>query len=329
MADKPIRLPRQAGVKIPLAEHRDRGLTPFERETLEKLHVAPHEIAEGGLDRIVKAVLEEDARALQHESPVDPATPAVKLDESQVTPIDRLTPEQRDRVLAKIQSMKSAVADVRPPSPAASNVPGLSAAVAASASAPTCKTRDDAPAPAADDAGTGIDMPVKHCPRCKWDLRRSDLLDVTREDKLAWIASLHGARYRKSYTLLDGHLQVVFRSITSKETEAVFHQTRLDFQDRAIDFGAFTSEAHQYRLTLSLESVSFSDGVKLVVPAPAAAAGDPGLKALREYVAASVLASESLARVVYRKFADFQRLIEWMEENSDNPDFMKEISALS
>lgn len=323
---------------MPLAEHADKGLTPYERETLAKLKLAPQDAVSGGLDKLIQAVRDEDARALAHESPIDPATPPLKFDDAAVPSIDDLTPEQRDRVVAKIKETMAAAAvqPGRQPSSGAAQVPGLVAAVAAADSAPALHTREEEAAPAVDaDADTGVDLRVRNCPRCRWDLARSDTLEIGRDDKLAWIASLHGARYKKAYVLLNGHVRVVFRSLASKETEAVYHQVGLDFRNRPFDIGAFTTEVHQYRLALSLESVSFSDGAVLVVPSDALsktvpdASGKTPLVALREHVAEHVLASESLARVVHRKFAEFQRLVEWMEENSDNPDFMKEISALS
>jgi hypothetical protein len=359
MSDKPIRLPRRVGKPVPIEDHKKGAtLTPFEAATLAKLDLDVEQLPQGAsLETLVAAVIDEDRRQLALESPVPPDTPPIVFDEDSVVPIDRLNERQRAKLMEKIKELH--LIDKEIPRQR-SNIPGMEATLAA-ASAPTLVAPDgrtdrkprrkkgepqpeepaaeaEAAAAPAAVADAGARPHPKHCPKCRHDLAVLDPLVVDRQDKLAWIASLYGSRFKKDYLLFDGQIRVVFQSLTTNETQLAYTQTQRDMRNHEFTLDDYMTRLTQYRLALMLESVTYAGGKTVVVPKDLVLRGKPvdlkhadetNLPALREYIFEHVVSNESFARIVHAKHSEFQRLLEWMEANADNPDFMKEISGRS
>lgn len=188
--------------------------------------------------------------------------------------------------------------------------------------------------PAETPAGHNV---LKHCPNCDFDLAKTDPVEPTREDKLNFLVALEGmTRFRKEYPLLDGNYRVIFRQPTTAESHTVFEQLSSEFQDGTLtEQGAYFAQVLNYRLVLSLEAIETPKGRRAVplledVVVDAPKPGAPKKTALPElyaYLRESVLPNEAMFHIVIKAFQDFQRIVDRMEANWNNPDFYKGISG--
>jgi len=331
VSDKPIRLPRKMGATVNLEEHRRVAqLTAHETAELEKLGLEPTTRIKGSLDVLVQQILDEDTKRASLESPVPPGTPPIQFDPATATPVDRLNKEQRDRLAEQIREMNKLDTTIkRSAASIATQVPGITEALLA-AETPTISTKTEEPGINVNrpTGASGVAGVPKFCPRCGLEVAKLDLLEVDRTDKLAWVASLYGARFKKSYYMPGIGARIVFRGLTSNETSLIYKQAKLDMDRNVWDAAEFLTQLIQYRLALQLESISFESGVVLTSPIKDVAKDD-GIKEMHDHVYTHVLVNESLARVVHKKYEEFQRLVEWMENSVEKEDFMQEISGQS
>lgn len=85
------------------------------------------------------------------------------------------------------------------------------------------------PAPAAETTSEAVpDLQAKapegftECPQCGYDCRSKLVTpELTETDKLAFLASLSGGRFTKTYVLFRNTVEVTFRSLTSAEHREV------------------------------------------------------------------------------------------------------------
>lgn len=181
-----------------------------------------------------------------------------------------------------------------------------------------------------DGALPPIVMPF--CPRCGWDMRMKFDVEVTDQDKEAFVAILLGnTRFKKTYSFLNDKYNVTFRSLLADENTTIHRQLVLDNEDKQ-----FATESEwflrmfEYRLACALESVYTGDGKPLAVmpemaevqhsPPPEKPFETP-LVYMREYVNTKVLAHEVTRRLVSQKLRDFQRLVEALEAMALEPSF--------
>ena len=179
------------------------------------------------------------------------------------------------------------------------------------------------------------DVPPPFCPRCSWDMRREFDVEITDEDKEAFIAiTLGNERFKKTFELMGGKYKVQFRSLLAEENTIIHHQLLIDQRD-----GHFLSDTEwflrmfEYRLACSMGAVTIDS--KLVADIPELDTvsdktelpnkGDdpkkPAVTRLREYALVGVLRNEVTRRLVGNQFRMFQRLCETLEAMALEPNF--------
>ena len=181
---------------------------------------------------------------------------------------------------------------------------------------------------------------IDNCPHCGWDLKKTDLTEPTEDDKYDFVQSILGnIRFKKSYDMFNGKYKVVFRALTSKESDMAFRQIVLDgqkdFQDRAIagtDF--YWRNLQAYRMVMSLESITSSEYGTLDVPtiSDAQLEGTAGkdlqakLIPFLNYVLDTFLPLESTRSVIGHAYFEFQALCDKLQVMAESPNFWKAIA---
>lgn len=187
-----------------------------------------------------------------------------------------------------------------------------------------------------DEDGALPPIVLPFCPRCGWDMRMKFDIEVTDQDKEAFVAILLGnTRFKKTYAFLNDKYNVTFRSLLAEENTMIHRQLVLDNEDKQ-----FATESEwflrmfEYRLALALDSVYTGDGKPMaVLPEMSEVKHTPPdnkpfetpLVYMREYVNNKVLAHEVTRRLVAQKLRDFQRLVEALEAMALEPSFWEGI----
>jgi hypothetical protein len=181
---------------------------------------------------------------------------------------------------------------------------------------------------------------LDNCPHCGWDLKKTDLTEPSDDDKYDFVQSILGnIRFKKVYDMFDGKYKVVFRALTSKESDMAFRQIVLDgqrdFQDRALagtDF--YWRNLQAYRMVMSLESITSVEYGTLEIPTLAEAdlAGVSGkdsqarLIPFLNYVLDTFLPLESTRSVIGHAYFEFQSLCDKLQVMAESPNFWKAIA---
>jgi len=313
--------------RMPLTPGIVRKATDAEAAELRKLGWRDGDPVPGGLPELLASLATErardDARDYDREVAELAGKPPVALRDDQVVSIDSLSEEKKAelrQIFRDVQRIGDAI-----PSPA-SDVPGLAQAVAAVGAPP-------APEPATEaDASTGLGD-RKFCPRCRWDLANADVVEATDADKIAYLCSIHGARFRKAVSLFGGNVEVVFRWLTPAEFLLAFDQANRDLEGKPGGQAEYFNAVFSYRLSMSLESIRYPDGkvyplpVAADLPQPPQGSRDTALAGHLKDLQSRVIVNESLWRVIGDEFARFQRLVERLEAAAGQPDFWPEIPA--
>lgn len=192
-----------------------------------------------------------------------------------------------------------------------------------------------------ESEGAGGAPELKECPHCGFDLSQHDDLPVTDEDKRSYLISIRGQkRHRKRVSLMGGSLVVVFRSLTSLESDMAHRQISIDGMHDLKSSIIQGQTAHwrnlmTYRLIMGLESiwtpetgvievdevgsVSFT---KEECPSP-----NTVLYAWLPAVLDSALPMETTRRIVGDSYHQFQLVVEKMEANAANENFWPAIES--
>ena len=176
-------------------------------------------------------------------------------------------------------------------------------------------------------AGDVTSAEVKICPHCGWDLSVADTVALTERDKEDYFqAWLGGIPFIRNYSLFNGRVDVAFRELRVDELDACYqlcwseqskgkYQTLQDWRQALLRTQLCLSlvslkseqEAHVFPETLAGWNLHESDAVKQ-------------LEAVRKYVWESVLKTETRARLVSEKYADFGRrlskLAAWLDSEN-------------
>lgn len=321
---------------------RSRGLTKLELSAYADLGLDPERVTITDLDAEVAKFLEADDARLANEFPVDPTTPPLNFDESRdATPIEKLSPEQRQELAQKYQKLgeiERELAEVKrksaglPPSVAAavalaeSPVATKSTAAAAKAAVTDIPAPAPAPAPAENggEANSSAFGDVRECPRCGWNVDDPNVSEPSAVDKQLWLASLQGSRFVKEYSLYDDTIRVTFRSLKTSEISMSLSQAHADKLGSA---ALFFSRVIDYQHALSLARIEFANGVVIVSPIDQILASPKDddeltrLPALLKHVNDEIHPNESLGRIVDIEFRKFRRLTEYMEANANRSGF--------
>lgn len=180
---------------------------------------------------------------------------------------------------------------------------------------------------------------LSNCQHCGWDLKKNDLTEPSDDDKYDFVQSILGnIRFKKSYDMFNGKYKVVFRALTSKESDMAFRQIVLDgqkdFQDKAIagtDF--YWRNLQAYRMVMSLESITSSEYGTLDVPTitDAQLEGVSGrdlqskLIPFLNYVLDTFLPLESTRSVIGHAYFEFQALCDKLQVMAESPNFWQAI----
>ena len=183
---------------------------------------------------------------------------------------------------------------------------------------------------------TGADVPLL-CRNC-YHVADKDPIEVTDEDKKAFVLMMvTGKPFVKQYDLLNGAVQVIFRSLSRAELDMAVTQTGCDMRDNLIA-GAndFLRTNQNYEMAMSLRRIQagnqtvqeFPDSLDEVAwDAPAA--GQPLQTVLKEYAphVMQAVGSASTYRLISQLYVRFYTLLRRLEENCFNADFWKGIAT--
>jgi hypothetical protein len=193
---------------------------------------------------------------------------------------------------------------------------------------------DPEPEQESDEAGGGA--VVRHCPRCMWNLSYSFDADPTEVDRAAFVATILGARFEKTYEAMGGGIQITFRSLSADEVDLVFRQMRIDqLNGEVITEPDYFGRMNTYRMACMVKQIANRNGTIVAdlppifdIPYDEPEFGSPKqtrLIPLLDYFNKEVCPTESLRRVVAQQHRAFQRLLEALEAQTAEPGFWKEI----
>jgi hypothetical protein len=166
-----------------------------------------------------------------------------------------------------------------------------------------------------------------NCPRCGWDVTVPHEVKITDNDKEDFLSSvLGGHRFKKKYELFGGKMCVHFRSLTSRENEAVYKQISLDQGNDIITTKAqWLVRLLDYRMVCALEKITDGAGKELANCSELdLSTGDKDQTAILpryDEMNNSTLAQEAVRRLVGQHLREFFRLTEALESAALEPNF--------
>jgi hypothetical protein len=192
--------------------------------------------------------------------------------------------------------------------------------------------QEDPPVQAVNNTPPLPPIVLPFCPRCGWDMRMKYDVEITDQDKEAFVAILLGnARFKKRYSFLGDKFVVTLRSLLADENLEIHRQLVVDNQAGELPGeNEWFLRMFEYRLACSIESVYDGAGKPLAIVPPLDEMThkpppdnplETGLVYLRKYVNTKVLAHEVTRRLVGQQFRRFQRLIEALEAMAVEPSF--------
>jgi len=177
----------------------------------------------------------------------------------------------------------------------------------------------------------GSAEPPQTCPRCQFQLNLPLPPPPTEGQKNMFTSYMLGItdRFYEDYPVLGGRVIVTFRALSSREADAAAAWTGIDARTGKInDATSFVIRLNQYRLLFSFASLRDNAGAVVHRQEPP---GEDDLKDIErntelrdrmwEALFTKTLRQEPLRRVVGQLFAQFQRLVEGLEQEAQNPDF--------
>lgn len=201
---------------------------------------------------------------------------------------------------------------------------------------PETTPQENQPAQTRDNMPPLPPIILPFCPRCGWDMRMKYDIEVTEQDKEAFVAILLGnSRFKKKYSFLNDKFIVTIRSLLADENLEIHRQLVIDHQAGELPGeNEWFLRMFEYRLACSIESVYDGTGKPLAILPPLDEIDhkpppdnplETGLLYLRKYVNTKVLAHEVTRRLVGQQFRRFQRLLESLESMAVEPSFWEGI----
>lgn len=191
---------------------------------------------------------------------------------------------------------------------------------------------------AAPDVTAGGTPVVHTCRNCGHDLAMPAPSEMpTAHDKLVFQqAWLGGIPFRKKFLLLGGGVEIEFRSLLADEMIMVEKQLLADIDhSRIIDRLHYMTELTRLTFCLGLASIRSEKGLTYIGEDHVNAwkteeppEGETKLFHIREYIYNHVVTTESQRRVLGLAYYNFNRLVEYMEGHSSDPDFWKAAVAV-
>lgn len=200
---------------------------------------------------------------------------------------------------------------------------------------PPAPTPEPPPAPVPEhnhsEAGGSTEHKPVFCPRCSWDCRRTDPVDVTDQDRIDFVdAVLSQTRFKKEYSLFGGRMKVTFHELLTMETndinKFVLRQLMTDTKNHTVE--DYYSMTLQYRQVVALDSIETKDQILDLSTQFADFPPEKPEDKVGEYsklVLSDVLKTDSLQVVTGRAYLDFQALCDKLRLLSIQPDFWNAI----
>lgn len=186
---------------------------------------------------------------------------------------------------------------------------------------------------------TKIDDKAEHsviCPHCGWDTRKKELTEVTDDDKANFVQSLLGGlRFKKTYSLFGGKLRIVYRTLTTYESDMAYKQVLIDAQKdihtKAIaDSSFYWRTLMAYRAMMAVERVE-SDINVVEVPPVSEIEADPAeppntkIFALFDSLVEQIMPNEALRNAISHTYTEFNALCEKLQSMAESKDFWNAI----
>lgn len=214
----------------------------------------------------------------------------------------------------------------------------LKAAQAAS----TAPAAPPAETPADADPSPSSGLPILNtiCPRCLYDVTVAFAVEPTEQDKQGYlIATLGIGRFEKMYKLMNNHLHVFFRTLTTVETGKLHEQLSWETrQGRIMGDMEYMGVLMEYRLAMALWKIEVAGNPLKTMPTleeltqqlGEPKAGDDTnaptrLPELRDTMHKTLLVQEPMRLMVNQEHRGFQRLVEALEARCSEEDFWKGI----
>lgn len=345
----PVSLPEGVSGKPPLPPGEvvvatsKSSLTDMEQQMLEKTGWKRGEPIPEDVQQQLAAVLAAEDKS-EPSLQLDPATPPVELN---TVDIEKLDPTEQARVRAEMAQMMKQ--DTETPDSGetvqvqVSKLPEVAQKVMSAKDVGSPDDEIDFENPGIDPELDQTHAPLSHCPHCYWDLSLPDDLEPTDADKLLFTHSVLGLKpFVKTYPVMDGLAEFTFRTLASKELDAIFAQVAKERDNNEIRTEMdYTERINRYRLYLQITKFQSGDKVE-EFPDGFTSATNPNatafwefdasvaepLKLIETHVLTQILKTESLNRVARQLCGNFNRLVSKMEALVDNADFWKGIAAL-
>lgn len=319
-------------------------LTELEREGLQLIGVDPSK-------PVSKEVLEKLSATIQQMREQTPPMPTTAIDIPPAVDIESLPPAEQAKHKQSINSLLKKFDELQQQ---VSRRPGMGAPAAAAAGPvftpppkndipvdplPTEPIRrnetsgstpesNPAPPPASDAGGGGAAAVI--CPRCGFDCRNPDPVEVSDQDKvdfLSCILASPAVAFSRTYPLFGGHLSVTFRELRVSESMDVFRavqrQAAADGRDGlGILQSQYLKQAQYYRSVVALtQIVSPTSSIDLTTAYQDAKANGFTVEKFADLVTDEYLATDSWVVVVQEAYSHFHMLCDKLRSLSQTPDF--------
>lgn len=327
-----IHMPREQVEDVNLSE-----LTPQERERLLKAQALPRD--QGRADSVrAEALRLAQERVAEFRAQGGRPGASSKI---QVTDLEDLPDTQQNFVQQAIQSVMQSVSpevargNPAPPTESAASSlfedeeepetvpePVQEAPVRQGSTSSVFLDESDTPPPLGESVKLEDALaPAKHL--CKWcgSDPKSEPPEPTQADYLAYIEHIAGGRFRKTYELYDGHVQVTFQNLTPSEETAIFTQLDEDMRLGKATPTTTVRAVYYYRLAASIAAfqVGKTGMMRKLRTLAASLPGhkpDTSVTPLPERIAAleeSLFSSESVRTRVMARYLEFSSLMAAIE----------------
>lgn len=176
-------------------------------------------------------------------------------------------------------------------------------------------------------------LAVTRCPRCEYDISLPYVNKPTEEDLQRYALALQpgiGVRFTKDYKLAGG-LEVTFRTLSTRELQALGWQMELDSKTD-IAQTTWLSRIDEYRLVWQICRIAKGSPALVEFPAGHEAASDctkesTNLPASLQWLKTEIITNETLLRLLLICLYDFNMRVANLETLARDPDFYNGIAA--
>jgi hypothetical protein len=301
--------------------------SPSEKAVLEKIgwkegDPIPQQLADV-IDEIKAEVQEENL-----PPPVPLTTPPLQIPE--IKTLDSLPADKRKEFENVFATMLAQAKDAMAQNEAAKKeaaeffvenaAPGVNEAIAKARQATVGKLQivDDRKSKEEEKTTSEVEtkQSPKHCEHCGWPYSEKSTVEPTEDDKDAFVqAILGGKAFQKSYSLYNGKLIFVLRTLTPACIDEVFAAVRKAATNSNVETLMEARELRaRYMAAAMLVAVQRGNerfGCEVHAP----------IQERFEEIITSVLPSEVLLRHLITVATEFRQLVDKLEVNAQNPDF--------